>query len=412
MESQRQIFHGDRVVIGGSHYFRISNPNCPYRSKNPVVDYHLAHQEILKEQEKRLRNELNAEKEAVIMQIEEERSKNEGYYKEKVAKLEMEQFKFNCMKELIESEKEALKRPTTIDDSFQYKPPQTNLSEQIESWHPEQSLHETQLKVKEATQRCRALGLNYEFIQTQVADKFGLCTAIVNIIDRDGNRLAEWPTARLDIWLDWIRDNDVNAGNIFDCCDVNWTEREEEADLNDSLNSSRISLNLSAMRGSFLGNTMKSSMANIRGKLMPWCERSKNNIGLEKVIETESILRKPTLVFEQKPIKESPILSPKNKRSGNKENEELNRDLSSNDRSFEIEAQIELRNLRKAMLRLKQLCAGSGRSHNATLTEDVKLARAAVSKIEILTNELRTIFKIDRDEAVCKTPKSVRFVLD
>lgn len=31
-----QLFHGDRLVIGGSHYFRISNPDCPNRSKNMV----------------------------------------------------------------------------------------------------------------------------------------------------------------------------------------------------------------------------------------------------------------------------------------------------------------------------------------------------------------------------------------
>lgn len=409
----RQIFHGDRVVIGGSHYFRISNPTCPNRSKNHIVDYHLAHQEILKEQEKRLRDELNAEKEAAFIQIEEERTKNEGLIKERIAKLEMEKFKFNCMKEMIESEKEALNKPLSLDDSFQYRPPQSNLSEQIERWHPERSLHETQIKVKEATQRCRGLGLNYEFVQTQVADKFGFFDAVVNIIDRDGNRMAEWPTARLDIWLDWIRDCDaVTKDNIFDCVDVDWAEREGDGDLlNESLNSSRISLNMNAMRGSFLGNSVRNSFANIRDKLLPWGDRSKAASsttaatgGPEKAIATESILRKSIYGTKE-------FLSPKKiSRSGNKENVDANPQI---DRTFEIEAQIELRNLRKANLRLKQLCAANEqRASHTTTAEEIQLAQRTLAKIEHLTNDLRSIFKIDGDDAVSKTPKSVRFVLD
>lgn len=33
---KKQIFNGDRVVIGGSHYFRISNPNCSHRLQETV----------------------------------------------------------------------------------------------------------------------------------------------------------------------------------------------------------------------------------------------------------------------------------------------------------------------------------------------------------------------------------------
>lgn len=31
-----QIFNGDRVVIGGSHFFRINNPHCSRRSSETV----------------------------------------------------------------------------------------------------------------------------------------------------------------------------------------------------------------------------------------------------------------------------------------------------------------------------------------------------------------------------------------
>lgn len=31
---REQIFDGDRLVIGGTHYFRVSNPYCVKRNKN------------------------------------------------------------------------------------------------------------------------------------------------------------------------------------------------------------------------------------------------------------------------------------------------------------------------------------------------------------------------------------------
>lgn len=36
LTEKKQIFNGDRVVIGGSHYFRISNPNCSHRLQETV----------------------------------------------------------------------------------------------------------------------------------------------------------------------------------------------------------------------------------------------------------------------------------------------------------------------------------------------------------------------------------------
>lgn len=150
IHEERQIFHGDRIVIGGSHYFRVSNPNCSKRSQIDVVDYHTAHQEILQEQEKRLRLELLAEKKAAIQEIEEERAKNELSYNEKLARLELEQFKYKCSQELIDVEKEILARNQIDESVFEYRPLESNLTEKIRRImeHPtEEGLHETQLKV-------------------------------------------------------------------------------------------------------------------------------------------------------------------------------------------------------------------------------------------------------------------------
>lgn len=48
--------HGDRLVIGGNHYFKVSNPNDKHGNiqiSAQAVDYEFAHQEILKVQEEK-----------------------------------------------------------------------------------------------------------------------------------------------------------------------------------------------------------------------------------------------------------------------------------------------------------------------------------------------------------------------
>lgn len=149
--AEHQIFHGDRVVIGGSHYFRVSNPECPNRLKSTAVDFQLAHEEILKQQEKRLRAELQAEKEAALLQIEEQRASHERSYSEKVAKLELEQFRIKCDQELMETEKAILEKNRLNESIFEYKPYESKLYDkikQIMERPTEECLHETQLKVK------------------------------------------------------------------------------------------------------------------------------------------------------------------------------------------------------------------------------------------------------------------------
>lgn len=56
MERDTILHHGDRLVVGGNHYFRISNPTCPVQDTSFVdqpVDYNFAHLEIQKVQEER-----------------------------------------------------------------------------------------------------------------------------------------------------------------------------------------------------------------------------------------------------------------------------------------------------------------------------------------------------------------------
>lgn len=270
-----------------------------------------------------------------------------------------------------------------------------------------------QFQVKEATQRCRDLGLNYEFVQTQVADEFGLFKAVVNIIDKRKNRVAEWPTARLNVWLDLIRDNsDITANNIFNSVDVVWSDRSEDVDLNESLNSSRISLNLSAMKDAWLGKPTKSCFKSPRAKLTPWAERASNdsNRPHDKSFAVTSIQStKKRLVYDDWESSDSLAIEAARKNS----NDTSVSTSTPSDQPFEILAQQNLRDLRKAALKLKKVCHQNS-NENVEATRRTAIGRIlnTVEGIEGLTNDIRRMLKDMDSEPVCKTPKSVRFILD
>lgn len=76
---QVELKHGDRVVIGGSHYFRVSIPNRNENSSSTeVIDFDYAHKEILRVQEERLRAELEASKKKAIREVEDAKAEVES----------------------------------------------------------------------------------------------------------------------------------------------------------------------------------------------------------------------------------------------------------------------------------------------------------------------------------------------
>lgn len=82
--------------------------------------------------------------------MEEDRVKHQISFNEKVAKLELEKFRYQCSKELVEAEKAALARNRLEESLFEYQPFESNLGEkirQIMERPSEEGLHEIQLKV-------------------------------------------------------------------------------------------------------------------------------------------------------------------------------------------------------------------------------------------------------------------------
>lgn len=75
------------------------------------------------------------------------------------------------------------------------------------------------------------------------------------IIDKPNQLVAEWPLARLQVWLDIMRDIEhFDSDNCFNSVDIEWKLMEADLDesLNNSYNSSGIAIDLKAYKGNSL----------------------------------------------------------------------------------------------------------------------------------------------------------------
>lgn len=270
--------------------------------------------------------------------------------------------------------------------------------------------------MKEATQRCRNLGLNYEFVQTLVPDESDVFKAIVKIVDRSTNRYAEWPTARLSVWLDLMRDsNDVTADNAFDSVDIDWLENTEEIAMNESLNSSRISLNLSAMKETLLGKPIKSCFKTIQNKLSPWSFKSQAKPNATN--SQESPLQNKKLFFDGFEGKHDEnangkLLNATPKKHSDHLESVISTSTPTADR-FQAKLDTYLGDLHKTMGKIKKLYQNDEnvamKDTNPKITNQKVLP--ALDDIERLASEIRRLMQ-KNEPSPQKTPKSVRFILD
>lgn len=245
--------------------------------------------------------------------------------------------------------------------------------------------------MKEATQRCKNLGLNYEFIQTQVIDEFGLFKAIVKIIDKKNSRSAEWPTARLSVWLELLRDNtDVNAENIFQSVDIDWSEMSQDTGLNDSLNSSKISLNLSAIKDTLFTSTARSLFKGVQQKFEIPRNQRKN--------ESSQGLNGPASRLIEKFSNSTEGISTS----------------TPTEESFIADVQQRLRNVRKELTEIKNVCKNAtDQNRNMQSQTIANEILNILREMEPLTAGIRTLLKSsDNGTTPVKSTKTVRFILD
>lgn len=265
-------------------------------------------------------------------------------------------------------------------------------------------------QVKEASQRSRDLGLNYDFVQTLVADEFGVFNAVVKIIDRRNKRTAEWPTARLSVWLDLIRGNsDITAENAFASVDIEWSHEATE-ELNESLNSSRISLNLSAMKDALLSKPVKSCFKSIQNRLSPWSFKGQSNKNASPMSSLADDKTKSTNAHEHS-NDEDEISNEKPKRNLSNFETSMSTSTPTPD-NFDAQAQKYLNDLRKTTIRMKKLCHNKYNENTDVKDQSVSgKVLTALEDIEHLTNEIRHLIR-SGEPTPRKTPKSVRFMLD
>lgn len=274
--------------------------------------------------------------------------------------------------------------------------------------------------MKEANKRCRDFNKNIKFVQTEVADEEGIFKTVIIIIDRDNKRSSEWPPARLDEWLDQIRDNQITAQNLFDYFTIDWKDSEEEISVNDTLNESGISLNLSAMKEAFLGKVPEQMISTIRNFVGSPFGGNKSDESLRKtaIMKDSTPSKKSTNSPKRTPVRndtESMSLKNRNKPSSMKTSvstsvQQLSSAGSAVDWSFLQQTDAYLHDLKKVTNKLKKLCYNYNNENqedgiNAMVTNVLR----STEEIEHITSDIETI--LDENGRI-KSPKSVRFLND
>ncbi|OAD61345.1 Kinesin-like protein KIF14 [Eufriesea mexicana] len=289
--------HGDRLVIGGNHYFKVSNPydkESNIQISTQTVDYEFAHQEILKVQEEKLKAELEESKQKAIKELENAKREVEMQlgsqklsYERKIEilgstveeqKLALEQIhqkkkELEIQKELLENEVETnnrLKQMQLDQKKVNVIPYQSNFLQELESILNERtanaefalkmkasvdaisdggiSLHEMQILVKEATERCKEIGINYEFDQQQIIINKNL-EPVIRIRNKDDMKETFWQPMRFLDWVHRLRDYDIeDSMKELSTSDGIWETYENTETFEDSLNTSRISINMTPVK--------------------------------------------------------------------------------------------------------------------------------------------------------------------
>ncbi|XP_014214320.1 kinesin-like protein KIF14 isoform X2 [Copidosoma floridanum] len=292
-----QLNHGDRLCIGGNHYFKICNSQGDQDSAQmslQPIDFEFAYQEILRIQEEKLRVELeeskqkakkeleNAKRE-VEMQLELQKSAYECEIKQLGSNLEQQKLELeeaNKKKKELEREKELLAseietsnkiRRLEIEDSgINISPYKSNFIQELEGLLNETtadvetalsvktsidamkiggvSPHEIQLLVREATETCRDVGVNYEFHQQQIVVDKSL-QPVIRVRDRDNMLETLWQPMRFLDWIRQLRDHELEHSikELQDAEDK-WEPFDDSDIMPDSLCSSRISINMTPVK--------------------------------------------------------------------------------------------------------------------------------------------------------------------
>uniref|UniRef100_A0ABD2W0C7 Kinesin motor domain-containing protein n=1 Tax=Trichogramma kaykai TaxID=54128 RepID=A0ABD2W0C7_9HYME len=294
-----RLKHGDRLVIGGNHYFKVSNPEEQKDFKGSQdsitpIDFDYAYQEVLQIQEEKLRAELEESKQKAMKELEnakrevemqldsqklqyekeiEKLGSNLEEQKQALEDLNRKKMELEREKDLLASEIETnnkIRRIEIEDSGIAITPYRTNFLQELEeilngttaNVHTALSiktsmeamktggisLHEIQLLVREATQTCREVGVNYEFHQQQIVVDKGL-EPVIRVRDKDNMVESLWKPMRFLDWMHRLRDHELEHSirELQDSKDK-WEPFEDSDIVPDSLYDSRISVNITPVK--------------------------------------------------------------------------------------------------------------------------------------------------------------------
>lgn len=209
---------------------------------------------------------------------------------------------------------------------------------------------------------------------------------------------------------------------MFDCVDIEWEENYEEpssptlnaplnapAAANDSLNSSRISLNLNAMKEAILGKSVDDKFRTIRNIFSkssgsPSTAAKKPDMLKSALTNTE--VQRKRLLYEDEGVlhnraAKTPHQSPGLRAAA----------AQSRQRRFEVTAQACVKEIRKNTTKLKTLFEELKNDENVQTANSDRLF-AIMEQMEQLTVDLRNALNSTDPPPASRTPKSVRFLLD
>lgn len=202
------------------------------------------------------------------------------------------------------------------------------------------------------------------------------------IFDKDNRRKAEWPTARLEVWLDIVRDN-IDRESIFDSVDIEWESLQDDDDqVNESLNSSRISLNLSSMKDIFhRGNKILSPNT-------PVSQRKKENLNKSALLGSvqKSKATNRLLTYDE---------------------EDDENDISFEE--FQDQTRKCISEMQRNALKMKKLCDQFKCVPSKHPT--VERIKKSLTEIEGQIEDMKNVLSASNNSPT-KTPKLVRFFLD
>lgn len=275
------LHHGDRLVIGGNHYFRVNNPDDPHSSVkgSEPADYCFAHEEIRTVQENRLKAELEEAKNRAIIQLEEaekklgfQRTKYEMQIQElgkslqeqieALAEVQKEKEKLSiknsALEEKAKSTEKKILNHSILDCSVDISvtPYRSNLLEEVmkvlnESTDDPEfltptdsfSLHDIKIMCLEAEERCKEAGINFDFNHQHVVKDHRLMP-VIKVHDMDNDVVAVWEPDFFANWLHQLRIYEPGE-NITTLKEGNgsWEKRDEFAPGDDSSHLLSLSMN-------------------------------------------------------------------------------------------------------------------------------------------------------------------------